>query len=83
MNNLCASGYRLAQTISTLEQWGINEQAFISTPMSPPQPQQQQLPQTQQQQQTSQQSTSTNGSNYQSTSPITTQFVSAWDDLAR
>lgn len=82
MNNLCASGYRLAQTIATLEQWGINEPIFILTSTQQQTPQTSQTQQTQSQQQSSQSLPSQHPSNL-ATTPVATQFINAWDDLAR
>lgn len=70
LNNLCAAGYRLAQTISTLEQWGLNEAAFMSASAQA---------QLHQQQPTA----NTSGASFQSGMPLPTQFMNAWDDLAR
>lgn len=68
LNNLCAAGYRLAQTIAALEQWGISESCYTS-----------QSSQTGQQASQSQQHV-----NFApSPSPVATQFINAWDDLAR
>lgn len=56
LNSLCSSGHRLAQTISTLEQWGQCEPQShgFQMPSVPPQ-----------------------------SSQVSTEFVTAWDDLAR
>lgn len=73
LNNLCASGYRLAQAIATLEQWGaylifLNELfvlILINLAGTPAQPQAQ---------------SNQTGQNSQL---VATQFINAWDDLAR
>ncbi|XP_031622247.1 uncharacterized protein LOC116340129 [Contarinia nasturtii] len=63
LNNLCTSGYRLAQAIATLEQWGTMQQ----------------------QQQPSQPAQTAQNQNPHSTGStlVATQFINAWDDLAR
>lgn len=95
LNNLCASGYRLAQTMSALEQWGVHEAAVLAMASASQQQQQQQqtqptpsqLPQAQAttssavppQQPTVQTTSQPNMQN----SPVATQLINAWDDLAR
>lgn len=73
LNNLCASGYRLAQTLSALEQWG--HQSIEQTQQ-----------QSQQQQQTAAAPAAgqppPTGSSSTSAS-TSTQFTGPWDDLAR
>lgn len=74
LNNLCASGYRLAQTLTALEQWGHQgiEQQSTTTAIGhqpPTQPQPQPQP--------------AGASNTTTTSSTSSQFTGPWDDLAR
>lgn len=71
LNNLCASGYRLTQSISTLEQWGESDTSLSSSSSSTAAGGGISTGQHHQQQQ------------YQGTPPVGTQFSTAWDDLAR
>uniref|UniRef100_A0A182Y208 DUF4745 domain-containing protein n=1 Tax=Anopheles stephensi TaxID=30069 RepID=A0A182Y208_ANOST len=79
MNNLCAAGYRLAQTIAALEPWAYFDQPNStggggSNPSGGPSP-----PQSQQQPQIPQLPFTTS----QIPSHMAFQFITAWDELAR
>uniref|UniRef100_A0A182N2M2 DUF4745 domain-containing protein n=1 Tax=Anopheles dirus TaxID=7168 RepID=A0A182N2M2_9DIPT len=81
MNNLCASGYRLAQTIAALEPWAYFDQPNATGGQSSgvPSPQQSQ----QQQQQACPQIPQLPFTTSQIPSHMAFQFITAWDELAR